>query len=108
MTEELIPFAAQLGMFAVMLGVSFWGWRSISPDYRFPVRFGGASGFQTTIGKHTGLLLWPVLGAIVLIGSTAAARGEGGSDAGAGWLGAAALAVLLMAQISAVRRGVRW
>jgi hypothetical protein len=95
-------------MFGTMLAVSVWGWRSISPDYRFPVRFGGASGFQTTIGKHAGLVLWPVLGAVVVIGSTAAARGEGADGAAAGWLGAAALAVLLMAQVSAVRRGVRW
>jgi len=58
---------ARLGaalLVAAMCGVAAYGAARIPRDARWPVRFGGF-GFQTTIAKGTGLLMWPVLGGAV-------------------------------------------
>ena len=48
----------------LMCAVSVYGAVRIPPDARWPIRFGGL-GFQTTLGRVTGLILWPLLGAMV-------------------------------------------
>ena len=49
-----------------MCAVSVYGAIRIPGDTRWPVRFGGF-GFQTTLGRITGLILWPVLGTMVAV-----------------------------------------
>jgi hypothetical protein len=47
-----------------MCVVAAYGAARIPKEARWPIRFGGF-GFQTTIGKGAGLLMWPALGAAV-------------------------------------------
>lgn len=65
-------------------------------DARWPVRFGGF-GHQTTIGRNTGLLLWPLLGGAV---ASVAWMGDGELTG----LAVAGLGLMVLAQLAAVMR----
>jgi hypothetical protein len=94
---------AVLGVFlpfgVAMVAVSVWGWGSVPPGARFPIRFGGYTGFETTLSKKTALVLWPVLGGIVVVGAP-----QVSPTGTALLLGVPVMAILLLAQINSVRR----
>lgn len=83
---------------AAMVGISAWGASAIRSEARFPVRVGVPTGFQGSMGKGAALTLWPVLGAVVLVGSALA-------EAAAVGLGLMAFLALL--QLSTVKRAAR-
>jgi hypothetical protein len=85
-----------VALVVAMGAVSAYGAASLPEDARWPVRFGGL-GFDTTIGRATGLILWPILGAM----GASVAWMEDGSFAG---LTVAGLLLMLWAQLTAVAR----
>ncbi len=84
---------------AGMVGLSIWGWRVIDPSYRFAAR-SGPTGIDFTLGKTTGLVLWPMIGLFVLAGSAV-------GDEGIALIGVTLLAFLLLMQHSSIRRTAR-
>lgn len=85
---------AAMVLVGAMCVVSVYGFVRIPADSRWPIRFGGF-GHQTTIGRGTGLILWPLLGAAV---ATLAGAGDG-SFAGLTLIG---LLLMLGAQLASV------
>jgi hypothetical protein len=82
-----------------MCGVSAYGAVRIPVDARWPVRFGGL-GFETTLGRATGLVLWPLLGGVVSSGAWVA-------DGAYEGITLAGLLLMLWAQVTAVSRLAR-
>ena len=82
-----------------MVVVSAWGWHAVPGDARFPVRFGGF-GFESSFGRAVALFMWPLLGGVVLWGG---AVGEEQTR----WLVLPALGILLLAQVTSIRRAAR-
>jgi hypothetical protein len=101
--------AVTIGFFVGMFVTSVWGAVRVPDDARFPIRFGGASGFQTYIGKWGALVLWPLLGFIVTFGVTLTqdAEAEEGGTTGLALIGAITMAILFLAQVASVRRQAR-
>lgn len=98
------PILIQMVLVVMMVGVSIAGFKTVSPEHRFRMRFGGFSGPESTVSKRTALVIYPVLGAVVAWGTWLA-----GDEAGPqfGLLGVAGIGLLLLAQIWAVRSASR-
>lgn len=98
------PVLIQIVLVAMMVTVSIVGFKNVPADHRFRMRFGGFSGPEGTVSKTTALIIYPVLGVVIAWGTWAT-----GDDAAPeiGLLGIAALAVLLLVQISSVRSASR-
>ena len=88
-----------LALVGVMVGVSAWGLREVPGDARFPIRFGGL-GFESSVGRSSALLLWPVMGGLAVWGAAV-----GGPETS--WLALPAVAILLLGQVSSVRKAAR-
>jgi hypothetical protein len=82
-----------------MCVVSIYGAARIPADARWPIRFGGF-GFESRLGRNTGLVLWPLLGAAV----ASVAWMDDGSFAGLVVIG---LVLMLWAQLVGVARLTR-
>ena len=82
--------------------VSIWGALTVPAEARFPIRFGGL-GFQTSLGKWSALILWPVLATAVAAGATTAKDQEPMLE----WIGALALVIVLIGQIAGILRAQR-
>lgn len=96
-----------IALFTGMVAVALWAWVTVPGDRRFPVRFGNPPGFDGTVSKRIGLVMWLVLGAIVTTASLMAAQ-DPESDVGAlPAVGTAFLAFLLLMEIVSIRRLLR-
>jgi hypothetical protein len=91
--------AVAVVLVAAMCAVSIYGAIRIPHDARWPVRFGGF-GHQTTFGRGTGLVMWPLLG--LAVGSLV--WRDVGSIAGLALIG---LVLMLVAQLAGVLRLAR-
>lgn len=98
------PVLIHIALVAMMIGVSLVGFRYVPDDHRFRIRFGGFSGPEGTIGKTSALVTYPALGAVITWGTALAADSAGPELP---LLGVAALGLLLLVQISAVRSAAR-
>ena len=85
-----------------MLGISLWGWSRVPDDTRFRGRL-GPTGTDFTVGKGTGFAMRLISGIFIWLGA-AVAGAKGWETGQALLLGAAGLVVLLIGQISAIRR----
>lgn len=94
------PVFLQVVLVGMMVVVSVVGFSVVPREHRFRMRFGGFSGPEGTVGKTTGLITYPALGAIIAAGTALA-----GDDVGAelGLLGVAGIGLLLLVQVWAVR-----
>jgi hypothetical protein len=92
----LVPLVVIIGL------VSVWGALTVPAEARFPIRFGGL-GFLTSLGKWPALILWPVLAAAVAAGAAVARDQEPMLE----WIGAVALAIVLIGQIAGILRAQR-
>jgi hypothetical protein len=88
-----------------MIVVSVWGGRSIRDDVRVPVRI-SSTGVEATVSKATALVLWPLLGGVVFFG-TFLADDDGEIPEGLAGLGLSLLVILLLLQLSMIRRAAR-
>jgi hypothetical protein len=86
-----------------MVGVALWAWVAAPSTARFFVRVGNPPGFDGTVSKGTGLVMWIGLGAVAFLGSFFA---EGDIE-GLAIAGAGLLVFLLLMQIVSVRRMMR-
>ena len=93
------PRLVALLVVVAMCGVSVYGATRLPAEARWPVRFGGL-GFQTTLGRGTGLVLWPLTGGLI----AAVAWMDDGAYGGLTLIG---LLLMLWAQVTAVRRLAR-
>lgn len=84
----------------VMVALSIYGMRRIPPEKRLPAR-AGPTGLDFTVGRGLGLMLFPFMGVIVLVGAALA------EDDTLGLLGIAVLLFLLFAQGTAISKGSR-
>ena len=85
-----------------MLGISIWGWTRVPGDARFRGRL-GPTGTDFTVGKGAGFGMRLATGIFIWLGASVV----GARDLEVGQatlLGAAGLVVLLIGQISAIRR----
>lgn len=85
-----------------MLALSIWGWARVPNDARFRGRL-GPTGTDFTVGKGTGFAMRLISGIFIWFGSSYAAA-NGWSFGQAMVLGAVGLSVMLIGQISAIRR----
>ncbi len=92
-----------IALFGAMATVALWGWIAAPSPRRLPARAGNPPGFDGTLTKGVGLLVWVAFGAVVLVGSLAAER----DDQWIAVAGAPLLAFLLLMQIVSVRRLTR-
>lgn len=92
-----------IALFGAMAIVALWGWVAAPSTGRFFVRVGNPPGFDGTLSKGTGLVVWVALGAVVFVGSLLAEQ----DNEGLAVVGAALLAFLLLMEIVAVRRLTR-
>ena len=89
-------------LMGLMILMSITGWVKVPSDARFRGRL-GPTGTDFTVGKGTGFAMRLFTGVCIYLGS-AYAGARGWSTGQAVLLGAAALIVLLIGQISAIRR----
>jgi len=96
---------AQLLALVAMVAVSVWGWKHLEPDTRVRMRGDTTTGLDWTMGRKTILLLRPVVGCMVVIG-TLGIRDQPSRELVAG-LGAATMVIFLAVHRSSVRRAAR-
>jgi len=89
-----------------MVGVSLYGARSLPPDARIPIHYGLGT-YNNFASKTVGLVMWPAAGAIaygIFAGVQAGAiKPNHGSSGPAGVILPVVLAVILVAQVGALR-----
>jgi hypothetical protein len=85
-----------------MIGISTWGWRALPPDVRIPVH-SGIGGYNNFRSKTTGLITWPVGGAVIY-GINWGIAGRGGTAVD---ILPILLAVVVGAQVGAIRVALR-
>ena len=95
---------AQIVAFVGMVAVSLWGWRHIDADTRVRMR-GGTTGLDWTMSKKTALVLTPLIGLVVVIG-TCALRDSPNRETIAS-LGLALIVIYLLVHWSSTRRAAR-
>lgn len=88
-----------------MFAIAAWGWSRIPNDARFRGRL-GPTGLDFTVGKSTGFALRLATALAVWLGASIAAA-RGWSFGQAMLLGSISLIVLLIGQVSAVKRASR-
>ena len=49
----------------VMIGIAVYGWVTLPADAHVPVHY-GIGGYGTFVSKTLGLVIWPVIGAVML------------------------------------------
>ena len=86
---------------AAMVAASLWGRTHIDPVTRIRAR-AGPTGIDWTMSKTTALVLSPVMGLIVLLGTLSMRDGDPAS-----WLGLAVMIIFLFAHWSSVKRAAR-
>ena len=101
---DALPLVLQVITLAAIVATSAWGSRHIDDEARIRAR-AGATGLDWTMSKKATLVLSPVVGVIVLLG-TSAARDSANEDT-IGWLGLAVQVIFLLAHWSSVRRAAR-
>ena len=100
MSQEVLLMLSPL--MGLMILMSITGWVKVPDDARFRGRL-GPTGTDFTVGKGTGFAMRLITGVFVYLG--AAVMGARGMSTGqAVLLGGASLVVLLIGQISAIRR----
>jgi hypothetical protein len=103
MSQEVLLLLSPL--IFVMVVMSVVGWMTVPSDARFRGRF-FLAGNGFTVGKTVGFAMRLATGVMVYLG--AAVMGAGGLATGpAVLLGAVSLVVLLIGQVSAIRRASR-
>jgi quinol-cytochrome oxidoreductase complex cytochrome b subunit len=91
--------AAAIVLVVAMCAASVYGAFKAPRDARWPIRVGGF-GYQTTMGRGTGLVMWPVLGTMV---ASLAWMGDGSFDG----ITVVGLLLMLWAQVATVRQLIR-
>lgn len=103
MSQEVLLVLSPLVVVIVVMSVV--GWVQVPGDARFRGRL-GPTGTDFTVGKTTGFVMRLATGIFVYLG--AAAMGARGLSTGQAVLfGAAGLIVMLIGQVSAIRRASR-
>ena len=86
-----------------LLITAILGWSHVPDDTRFRGRL-GPTGMDFTVGKGTGFGMRLATGFMAYFGAAVLGGGKGSSTGLALFLGAVSLVVLLIGQISAIRR----
>ncbi|HYI45009.1 MAG TPA: hypothetical protein VE174_06030 [Actinomycetota bacterium] len=103
MSQEVLLLLSPL--IIVMAVMSVVGWMKVPSEARFRGRL-GPTGTDFTVGKTTGFAMRLATAIFVYLGA-AAMGGSGVSTGQAVLLGAVGLVVLLIGQVSAIRRASR-
>jgi hypothetical protein len=59
-----VSFVVSGLLVGVMIGISWYGGRILPPDARIPLHY-GPGGYGSFTSKKTGLIVWPVAGAVI-------------------------------------------
>ena len=97
----MVAIGVQLLALVGMVAVSVWGWKHLAPDTRIRRR-GGTTGIDWTMGKNTTLLLTPLFGLFILLGTVGMLDSSSGELVA--WLGVVVMVIFLAAHWSTVRR----
>jgi len=95
-----VSFVVSGLLVGVMIGISWYGARTLPPDARLPLHY-GPGGYGSFVSRNTGLIVWPVAGAAIFALLVGVSQGVIKPNHGSSGTALIILPIVLLALIAA-------